>query len=157
MDSTFDDAWCTLLKNTNKWKEIPFDAKALKNIPGIKPDTLLSNESITLTVEIEKSNEKTIWFDMIKFMMLINEGVVRFGLIVAPRNYAHRIGLWHPFDRARFYKYCLYKYANVTPALIESIAIMGYTQEAKVSDSWNQFSMDLVINIKRQAERYFSA
>jgi hypothetical protein len=157
MDSNFDDAWRTLLKGTGKWNEIPFNAKALKNIPGIKPDSLLSNELVTLAVEIEKSNEKTIWFDLIKLMMLINIGIVRFGLIVAPRNYAHRTGLWHPFDKARFYRYCLCRFANVAPALMGNIAILGYTQEAKVSGSWSQFSKNLVIDIKRQAELYFSA
>ena len=156
MDSNFDDAWRALLKSTRKWKEIPFDAKALEDIPGIKPDALLSNELVAVAVEIEKSNEKTIWFDLIKFMMLINKGVVQFGLMVAPRNYSHRTGVWHPFDKARFYKYCLRRFANVDTALIKSIAILGYTQEAKVSGRWSQLSKDLVIDIKRQAERHFS-
>jgi len=89
-------------------------------------------------------------------MMLINGGIVQFGLVVAPRNYAHKTGVWHLFDRARFYKYCLYKYANVHIDLIKSIAIVGYTQEAKVSGSWTQLSKDVVIDIKKQAEEYFS-
>jgi len=156
MDSNFDYAWRALLKSTRKWKEIPFDAKALEDIPGIKPDALLSNELVTMAVEIEKSNEKTIWFDLIKFMMLINKGIVQFGLVVAPRNYAHRTGVWHPFDRARFYRYCLLKFANVDAALIKRIAIVGYTQEAKMSGSWSQLSKDLVIDIKTQANRHFS-
>jgi hypothetical protein len=156
MDSNFDDAWVTLLKSTGKWKEMPFDAKALKDIPDIKPDSLLSNGLVTVAVEIEKSNEKTIWFDLIKFMMLINRGIVQFGLMVAPRNYGHRTGVWHPFDKARFYKYCLHRFANVDIALIKSIAVLGYTQEAKVLDSWSQLNKDLVIDIKRQAERHFS-
>ena len=156
MDSNFDNAWRALLKSTRKWKEVPFDAKALTNIPDIKPDLLLSNELVMLAVEIEKSNEKTIWFDLIKIMMLINEGIVQFGLVVAPRNYAHRTGVWHPFDKARFYKYCLHRFANVDAALMKSIAILGYTQEAKVSNSWSQLSKDLVINVKKQAEQHLS-
>jgi len=152
----FDNAWCSSVKATRKWDGIPFDAKSLKEIPNIKPDFLLSNGSTVLAIEIEKSNEKTIWFDLMKLMMLINGGIVQFGLVVAPRNYAHKTGVWHLFDRAHFYKYCLYKYANVHIDLIKSIAIVGYTQEAKVSGSWTQLSKDVVINIKKQAKEYFS-
>lgn len=155
MDLDFDNAWCTSLKATGLWEEIPFVAKALKEIPDIKPDFVLSNNRIVLAVEIEKSNEKTIWFDLIKLMMLINADIVQFGLIVAPRNYAHKTGVWHPFDRAQFYKYCLYKYANVDIALMKSIAIMGYTQDAKVLDDWKRLSKDVIIHIKKQAEQYF--
>jgi len=157
MDPDFDNAWRASVEATGMWNEIPFDAKALQEIPDIKPDFLLSNGSVVLSVEIEKSNEKTIWFDLMKLMMLINGGIVQFGLIIAPRNYAHRTGVWHPFDRARFYKYCLYKYANVHIDLIKSIAILGYTQVAKVSNSWTELSKDAVIRIKREAEKYFSA
>ncbi len=157
MDLDFDEAWFASLKATGLWKGVPFDAKALKDIPDIKPDSVLSNDSIVLAVEIEKSNEKTIWFDLIKLMMLINGGIVQFGLIVAPRNYAHKTGVWHPFERARFYKYCLYKYANVDIVLMKSIAIMGYTQEAKVLDEWKRLSKDVVVHIKKQAEQYFLA
>lgn len=152
----FDNAWCSSVKATRKWDGIPFDAKSLKEIPNIKPDFLLSNGSTVLAVEIEKSNEKTIWFDLIKLMMLINGGIVQFGLVVAPRNYAHKTGVWHLFDRAHFYKYCLYKYAGVHIDLIKSIAIVGYTQEAKVSGRWTQLSKDVVIDIKKQAKEYFS-
>ena len=156
MDLNFDDAWCASVKATGVWDEIPFNAKSLKEIPDIKPDFLLSNSSAVLAVEIEKSNEKTIWFDLMKLMMLINGGIVQFGLIVVPRNYAHKTGVWHPFDRARFYKYCLNKYANVNIDLIRSIAVLGYTQEAKVLGSWTRLSKDVVIHIKKQAEEYFS-
>lgn len=156
MDLDFDNVWCSSVKATRKWDGIPFDAKSLKEIPNIKPDSLLSNGSTVLAVEIEKSNEMTIWFDLIKIMMLINGEIVQFGLVVAPRNYAHRTGVWDLFDRARFYKFCLYKYANVHMDLIKSIAIVGYTQEAKVSGTWTQLSKDVVIDIKKQAEEYFS-
>ena len=101
-------------------------------------------------------NKKTIWFDFIKLMMFIGSGAADLGLLLVPRNYAHRTGVWRPFDKARFYKYCLHRFANADTALIKSIAILGYTQEAKVSDSWSQLSKDLVIDIKRQAKRYFS-
>lgn len=157
MDLDFDIAWISSIKVAGKWDKIPFDAKFLENIPDIKPDFLLSNRSSVLAIEIEKSNEKTIWFDLMKLMMLINGGIVQFGLILAPRNYAHKTGVWRPFDRARFYKYCLHRYANVSLDLIKSIAILGYTQEAKISGSWKQLSKEVVIHIKKQAEIYFSS
>lgn len=156
MNLNFDNAWGSSIKASGIWDEILFDARSLEEIPDIKPDFLLSNRSSVLAVEIEKSNEKTIWFDLIKLMMLINGGIVQFGLVVAPRNYAHRTGVWYPFDRARFYKYCLYKFANVEIDLIKNIAILGYTQEARVSGSWTRLSKEVVIHIKEQAELYFS-
>ena len=156
MNLDFDHAWCASIKALGTWYEIPFNAKSLKEIPDIEPDFLLTNRSAVMAVEIEKSNEKTIWFDLMKLMMLINGGIVQFGLMVAPRNYAHKIGVWHLFDRARFYKYCLQKYANVDVDLIKKIAIMGYTQETKVSGSWTQIDKGPINHIKKQAGAYFS-
>jgi len=156
MNLDFDHAWGTLLIRSGIWQEKPFDASTLTEIPDIQPDFLLTNDSEILAVEIEKSNKKTIWFDLIKLMMLIGGGIVQFGLIVAPRNYAHRMGVWDLFESARFYKYCLQKYAKTELDLIKNIAVLGYTQEVRVSGNWAELRRESINEIKNKAKHYFS-
>jgi hypothetical protein len=90
------------------WKEKPLpNLRELGDVPNIKPDALLTQDGVDIALEIEKSNEKTIWFDFIKLLMLIEKNVADFGLLVVPRNYAFRTGTWNLFDEARYYRCCL--------------------------------------------------
>lgn len=45
--------------------------KELGQLPGIKPDALLKYGRSRILLEVEKTNKKTIWFDLIKMIMLI--------------------------------------------------------------------------------------
>ena len=125
--------------------------KTLKDIPNIKPDGILSKGNTTFTVEIEKSNKKTIWFDFMKLMLLIGRQIADYGILVVPRNYAHKNGVWELFSEARYYRYCLSKFAKVDSELLSKIAIIGYTQESYISGKWQLMDASVINVIKEQA------
>jgi len=110
---------------------------------------------MTTVIEIAKSNKKTIWFDLIKILMVIGQNIGHFGLLVVPRNYAHKIGVWDLFREARYYKWCLAQFAKVDSCLLSKIAIIGYTQEARISGNWTKLDSSVVSSIKKQACDYF--
>lgn len=153
----FDSSWINAV-NALGWKksEPIYNLGNLQRIPNIQPDAILSKDNVTVIVEIEKSNKKTIWFDLIKIMMLIGQDVTDFGILVVPRNYAHKIGVWDLFSEARYYRWCLAQYAKVEHNLLSKIAIVGYTQEAHISGNWARLDSSVVKSIKEQARDYFS-
>lgn len=139
------------------WKEKPLpNLRELGDIPNIKPDALLTQHGVDSAVEIEKSNEKTIWFDFIKLLMLIEKNVADFGLLVVPRNYAFRTGAWNLFDEARYYRWCLERFAKVDVASLSRLAILGYTQEVYTLSGWTPLNAAVLKTIKEQAHAYFS-
>lgn len=156
IDLDFDLCWINTIASIG-WEPQSLALLAeLKDIPNIVPDAILSKKNSAVAVEIEKSNKKTIWFDLIKLMMLINRDVVGFGLLVVPRNYAHGGGVWNLFNEARYYRYCLSRFARVDERLLSKIAIVGYTQEAYVSKKWKLNSSSLITHVKKQAQKHFS-
>ena len=152
----FDSSWIKAV-NAAGWKsKSPRNLVNLQGIPNIQPDAILSEDNVTVAVEIEKTNKKTIWFDLMKIMLLIGQGVIDFGILVVPRNYAHKIGVWDLFSEARYYRWCLAEYAKVEHNLLSKIAIIGYTQEAYISDNWTRLDSSVVKRIKGQARDHFS-
>lgn len=152
----FDSSWINAV-NAMGWKSKTLRILGnLKSIPNIRPDAILSKDNVTVVIEIEKTNKKTIWFDLIKIMMLIGQGMADFGILVVPRNYAHRRGVWNLFKEARYYRCCLARYAKVERDLLSKIAIIGYTQEAYISGNWTLLDSSVVKNIKEQACDHFS-
>jgi len=128
----------------------------LGEIPSIHPDGLLTKGGVTVVIEVEKSNKKTIWFDIIKILMLVQQRVADFGLLLVPRNYAHRLGEWDLFKEARFYRWCLLRFAEVGAASLSKLAIMGYTQEVQIASEWVRLDSAALTDIKRQARQHFS-
>ena len=124
--------------------------------PSIQPDGLLTKDNMTVAIEIEKSNKKTIWFDIIKIMMLVQQRAADFGLLMVPRNYAYRLGEWDLFKEARFYRWCLLRFAKVGPDLLSKLAILGYTQEVRIVSNWLRLDSATLTDIKGQARQYFS-
>lgn len=66
--------------------------KELGQLPGIAPDGLFDYGTSRILLEVEKTNKKTIWFDLIKMIMLIRSHAAEYGLLVVPRNYCHSLG-----------------------------------------------------------------
>lgn len=132
----FDSTWIGKM-NTVGWKnkQIP-TFEEISEIPNIKPDAFLTQDGTSVIFEIEKSNKKTIWFDFIKILMFIGQNNTDFGIIIVPRNYAHKIGVWDLFKDARYYRSCLERFANVDTNLLSKIAIIGYTQEVYINENW---------------------
>ncbi len=62
----FDKEWILkVLNSTNMRVETPRIDKTIEaELPDIKPDSFLKNERMSVIVEIEKANKKTIWFTL---------------------------------------------------------------------------------------------
>jgi len=152
----FDLRWIEAV-GTAGWKRKPaLNLMELSDIPKVKPDAILTQASTNIAIEIEKSNEKTVWFDFIKLLMLIGEGMAHFGLLVVPKNYAFRSGKWNLFDEARYYRWCLARFAKADPILLSKVAIIGYKQEVCISGKWVELDSTAVRSIKEQARAYLS-
>jgi hypothetical protein len=59
--------------------------------------------------------------------MFVGPGIADFGLLLVPRNYAHKTGTWDLFRKAQYYRTCLLRFAKVEQNLLSKIAIIGYT------------------------------
>lgn len=166
----FDTAWIGRMTKGSSWtartlpkvRKIKLDSASKKfiainqNLPDIKPDSVLTDGNVTVVVEIERSNRKNIWFDFVKIMLLTGQKAADFGILLVPRNYAHRRGIWNLFDEARYYRWCLIRFANVDSQLFSKVAIIGYTQQVLIDGSWLDLDSRLMAHIKRQAEVYLS-
>ena len=154
--SDFDSQWIKKA-TTIGYRVSPLpNLRELGGIPNIKPDAILTQNNVNIAVEIEKSNEKTIWFDFIKLLMLIDQKMAHFGLLVLPRNYAFRTGTWNLFDEARYYRWCLARFAKVDTGSLSRLAIIGYTQEVYTSSGWALLNDSTVKTIKERARVHFS-
>jgi hypothetical protein len=165
----FDTTWIGRMDKVTAWKiaklptfkRIELDTVSKKfrqlnvGIPDIKPDGILTDHNVTAVVEVEQSNRKNIWFDFIKIMLLIGQQMAHFGLLLVPRNYAHKVGVWDLFNEARYYRWCLIRFAGVDLQLFSKLAIVGYTQEVLIDNNWRELDTRTVTDIKRQAKDYF--
>lgn len=157
INTDFDKAWIARMTKGVDWQRAVLPALGkLGEIPSIQPDGFLTKDSMTVAIEIEKSNKKTIWFDIIKILIFVGQGIADFGLLLVPRNYAHKLGEWDLFEEARFYRWCLIRFAEVKPELLSRLAIIGYTQEAHVAGNWMRLDSASLIDIKKQAREYIS-
>jgi hypothetical protein len=156
INTDFDTAWIAGMAKVADWQIAPLPAFGeLGEIPSIQPDGLLTKHGVAVAIEVEKSNKKTIWFDIIKILMLVEQHIADFGILLVPRNYAHKLGEWDLFREARFYRWCLLRFARVNPGLLSKLAIIGYTQEAHIAGSWMRLNSAALTDIKRQAREYF--
>lgn len=152
----FDSRWIDHIIKYTSWSLAPpLNVAKLKQIPDIKLDGLLASGDCKIVIEVEKSNKKTIWFDFMKMMMMLGTEEAQFGVLLVPRNYAHRRGIWDLFKEARFYRWCLSQFARVDETLMSKLAIIGYTQEALVNGSWKPLSPLRISLIKNKAKTIF--
>ncbi len=85
--------------------------------------------------------------------MFLGLKVADYGLLLVPRNYAHGNGVWDLFKEARYYRWCLTKFAGVNPDLLSRLAIVGYTQEAFICDKWVKIDTAIIKRIKEMARK----
>jgi len=157
VNTDFDTALIARMIEVADWQSALLPALGqLGEIPSIQPDGLLRKDDVTVAIEVEKSNKKTIWFDIIKILMLVQQHAADFGLLLVPRNYAHKHGEWDLFKEARFYRWCLLRFAKVGLDLLSKLAIIGYTQELQVAGNWMRLNSSALTDIKRQARQSFS-
>ena len=128
----------------------------LEDILDVKLEGVFKAEKDFFVIEVKKSNEKSFWYDYVKFMSLIGLGIVDHGILFVPRNYIHKNEVLNMFNKARFYRSCLVEYARADYNIINKIAIVGYTQQYRSSDSYNDLDLEAIIDIKDDASRHFN-
>lgn len=130
--------------------------KELGQLPGIKPDGLFDYRTSRILLEVEKTNKKTIWFDLIKMIMLIRSNAAEYGLLVVPRNYCHSLGVWDLYKEAKFYRHCLSHFAGVSDDWLSKIAVVGYTQQVDANGLWMELDVKRLKSIKDSAKETFA-
>ena len=98
----------------------------------------------SVAVEIEKANREKILRDILKSHIYLQAGA-HYALVVLPRNYAHKHGVWNLFEFGvdRYNECCAYGFGSAEK--LGRIALLGFNQyEAKtdrlltraVRDQW---------------------
>jgi len=81
----------------------------------------------TVAVEIEKTNKEKILRDLLKCHMYLHFGA-DFALVVLPKNYPHKQGVWDLFEfGVQRYKECV-TYGFGSEERLGRILILGFTQ-----------------------------
>ena len=97
-------------------------------------------------VEIEKSNKKTLWFDYVKLASKAQENPHNIGIVICPKNYAHKLGTWNLYKEAVLYRSHLARLTNNDT--LNKITVIGYTQYARFNGKWKEFSPEIIKQLK---------
>jgi hypothetical protein len=62
------------------------------------------SDGTTAYVETEKTNKKSVWFDLVKLATKVDDRSDRIGIVICPRNYAHKMGTWDLYRDALSYE-----------------------------------------------------
>ncbi len=106
----------------------------------------VGDSSTVAYVEIEKSNKKTLWFDYVKLASKAQENPDIIGIIICPKNYAHKLGTWNLYKEAVLYRSHLVRLTNND--ILNRISIIGYTQYARFNGKWKEFSPEIIKQLK---------
>ena len=106
----------------------------------------IPKDGVIVYIEVEKSNKKTIWFDYIKLLTKIKNDPKRIGIVICPKNYAHKIGTWNLYHDAISYLSHLVRLSNNKN--IDRIGVIGYTQFAFLEGEWQAFSPGIIQKLK---------
>ncbi len=102
---------------------------SLRTPPEIRQelDFAFTFDRRSVAVEIEKSNREKILRDILKCHMYLHAGA-DFALLVLPRNYPHKLGVWNLFDFGvqRLTECQVYGFG--TPDRLGRILLLGFDQ-----------------------------
>lgn len=104
------------------------------------------NNGFTYFIEIEKSNKKSLWFDYVKLLTVIKGNKNSYGIILCPKNYAHKVSIWNLYKEAVAYKSHLARIFEKSD--LDRVYVIGYTQYAYLDDKWQNFSPKIIHRIK---------
>ena len=130
MDSNFD------ARLENAFSTSGGQRHPLELPPGIPQelDFAFSYAGKSVAVEIEKANREKILRDILKCHMYLHAGA-DFSLIVLPRNYPHKHGVWNLFEFGVQRLNECHKYGFGTPERWGRIALLGFTQHELATDA----------------------
>jgi hypothetical protein len=101
-------------------------------------------------LEIEKSNKKTLWLDFVKLWMFIGSRQASQGIILCPRNYAHKVATWDLYNEALCIKRYFAEYAAVPKEKLSLITLVGYEQMITVDGIARRWTSYECIRLKRE-------
>ncbi|MEJ1380698.1 MAG: hypothetical protein RPT95_06985 [Candidatus Sedimenticola sp. (ex Thyasira tokunagai)] len=108
---------------------------------------IIDESGIEYYLEIEKSNKKTIWFDYVKILTCLASDDSGIGLLICPKNYAHKVGVWNLYKEAVIYKKHLQR---VFPgSSLNRVGVIGYTQYVRNNSDWIEYDSKIVNELKR--------
>ncbi len=123
MDSDFDTKLEAALRSLGA---TPFNL-ALPAGVSQELDFAFTFRGRTVAVEIEKANREKILRDILKSHIYLHAGA-HFALVVLPRNYAHKHGVWNLFEfGVERYDECR-AYGFGSPHKLGMIALFGFDQ-----------------------------
>jgi hypothetical protein len=97
-------------------------------------DFAFSDAGKSVAVEIEKANREKILRDILKCHMYLHAGA-DFALIVLPRNYPHKLGVWNLFDFGVQRLNECRTHCFGTPDRLGRIALLGFMQYESATDA----------------------
>jgi hypothetical protein len=111
----------------------PIDLKLGAEIPQ-RYDFAFAFNGRSVAVGIEKTNREKILRDVLKCHMYLNSGA-SFCLVVLPRNYPHKLGVWDLYSfGVQQLKACI-SYGFGIPDKLERILLLGFeTREASTGE-----------------------
>jgi Holliday junction resolvase-like predicted endonuclease len=109
-------------------------------------DIVFRDADISYYMEVEKSNKKTLWFDYIKILTKLADDPKGKGIIMTPKNYAHKVGVWNLYKEAVLYKNHLKRVFGGDA--LSRVAVMGYTQYAHIDGHWKEYDSEVIQRIK---------
>ena len=147
LDSNIDE--CIIQALSNKYKIHNSKEDLLVEAGGEKVgelDIVFQRKDISYYMEIEKSNKKTLWFDYIKILTRLGTDINGRGIVMCPTNYAHKVGVWNLYKEAVIYKNHLKRVFG--GSILDRVAVIGYTQYAKIDNQWKEYDSEVVNKIK---------
>ncbi len=129
MDSDFDTKLEVTVRSLGT---MPFKLALPAGVPQ-ELDFAFSFGGRSVAVEIEKANREKILRDILKCHIYLHAGA-DFAVVVLPRNYAHKHGVWNLFEFGiERYDECR-AYGFGTPDKLTRILLLGFDQhEAKTN------------------------
>jgi hypothetical protein len=125
---------------------------------GRKADTLLRGRGgSALVVEVEKANREKILRDIVKMLLFFEALQADLAVLVCPRNYVHRRGVWKVFATARQVLRAFVRVTELPEAKVKRLALIGFTKEVYCGGAWTVWDKAGREELQVRARKHFEA
>ncbi|MGB6947090.1 MAG: hypothetical protein WBE37_32125 [Bryobacteraceae bacterium] len=126
---------------------------------GRKADTLLRvpGAGNAVVVEVEKANREKILRDIVKMLLFFEARQADLAVLMCPRNYVHRRGVWRVFDTARQVLRAFVRVTELPEAKVKRLALIGFTKEVFLDGKWTVWDIGAREKFQAYARKHFEA